>query len=240
MLVKICGLRTVEHAIAAAAAGAAMLGFVFAPSRRRVTPEEARTIATAVRERPGRRPQIVGLFVNAPATEIRAVAATVGLDLVQLSGDEPVALLDELDLPVIKAVRMDGSANEAAWIARASAGWRTIDSRSQAADNRSPASAAGLLRSSVVGRRPPLFLLADAHVPGAYGGTGVRADWGRAAELARRAPLLLAGGLTAENVAAAIAAVAPLGVDVSSGVERDGVKDTAKIEAFLEAAHAAQ
>ena len=97
-----------------------------------------------------------------------------------------------------------------------------------------------MLRSSVVGRRPPLFLLADAHVPGAYGGTGVRADWGRAAELARRAPLLLAGGLTAENVAAAIAAVAPLGVDVSSGVERDGVKDTAKIEAFLEAAHAAQ
>jgi phosphoribosylanthranilate isomerase len=209
MLVKICGLRTVEHAIAATAAGAAMLGLVFAPSRRRVRPEEAGAIVRAVRGRAGPRPQIVGLFVNAPAAEIRGVAATVGLDLVQLSGDEPVSLLDELSLPVIKAIRMDGSAHEAAWIGRAGQG------------------------SSVV-------LLADAHVPGAYGGTGVLADWGRAAELARRAPLLLAGGLTAENVAAAIVAVAPLGVDVSSGVERDGVKDTAKIEAFLEAAHAAQ
>jgi phosphoribosylanthranilate isomerase len=209
MLVKICGLRTVEHASAAAAAGAAMLGLVFAPSRRRVTPAEAGAIARAVRAMPGPRPLLVGLFVNDSAAAINGVAAAVGLDMLQLSGDEPVALLEELGLPVIKAVRMDGSAQEAAWIERA-------------------------------GRGPSVVLLADAHVPGAYGGTGVRADWGRAAELARRAPLLLAGGLTAENVAAAIAAVAPLGVDVSSGVERDGVKDTAKIEAFLEAAHGAQ
>jgi phosphoribosylanthranilate isomerase len=215
MLVKICGLRTVEHALAAADAGAAMLGLVFAPSRRRVTLEQAATIAQAVRSKPGPRPELVGLFVNAPAEEMNAVSAAVGLDRVQLSGDEPVSLLDELRLPALKAVRMDGSANELAWIERAGANAR---------------------RDNFL---PGVVLLVDAHVPGAYGGTGVQADWGRAAALARRAPLLLAGGLSPLNVAAAIAAVAPLGVDVSSGVERDGAKDTAKIEAFIGAAHAA-
>jgi phosphoribosylanthranilate isomerase len=68
----------------------------------------------------------------------------------------------------------------------------------------------------------------------------VVADWARAADLARSAPLLLAGGLTPENVVEAIGAVQPLGVDVSSGVETDGVKDPAKIEAFLRAALAAR
>jgi phosphoribosylanthranilate isomerase len=84
-----------------------------------------------------------------------------------------------------------------------------------------------------------LVFLVDAHVPGSYGGTGVVADWGRAAGLAARAPTLLAGGLTPANVAAAIAAVRPLGVDVSSGVEQNGVKDPAMIEAFLGSARAA-
>jgi phosphoribosylanthranilate isomerase len=206
MLVKICGLRTVEHALAACTAGADLIGLVFARSRRRVTVEEGAAIAAAVRAGAGPRPRIVGLFVNEPPAAVAAVAQAVGLDLAQLSGDEPPEDADALSLPLIKALRLDGSAREDAWVRRAG---------------------------------PRLTLLADAHVPGAYGGTGVLADWARAAELARRAPLLLAGGLTPENVAAAIAAVRPAGVDVSSGVETDGVKDSAKIEAFLEAARAA-
>jgi phosphoribosylanthranilate isomerase len=76
-------------------------------------------------------------------------------------------------------------------------------------------------------------------VQGAYGGAGVLADWDRAAELAQDRQLLLAGGLTPENVGAAIQRVHPWGVDVSSGVETNGVKDAAKIGAFLAAVRAA-
>jgi len=83
---------------------------------------------------------------------------------------------------------------------------------------------------------PEVRLLVDAHVPGSYGGAGVLADWGRAAELARRRSIMLAGGLTPENVDAAIRQVRPWGVDVSSGVETNGLKDVAKIRAFVAAA----
>lgn len=226
MLVKICGLRSAEHALAAAAAGADLLGFVFAPSRRRVAPEQARAMAEAVRAAPGPRPRLVGLFVNADPGEVNAVAALAGLDLVQLSGDEPPEHAGAIALPVIKAIRMDGSANEERWLALG-------DDRRQATDEGRPG------RAFVSGASALVFLV-DAHVPGSYGGTGVVADWGRARELAARAPVLLAGGLTPANVAAAIEAVAPLGVDVSSGVETEGVKDPLKIGAFIGAARAAQ
>lgn len=210
MLVKICGIRTLAPALVAAAAGADLIGFVFAPSRRQVSPAEAAAIAAAVRAAPGPRPRLAGLFVNAAPPTIAAVAAEVGLDLVQLSGDEPAEHAGQIALPILKAIRMDGSAAEAAWLRLAEGG------------------ASGVT------------LLVDAHVPGSYGGTGVMADWGRAAALARRAPVVLAGGLSPANVGEAIAAVRPLGVDVSSGVETDGVKDPLKIEAFIGAARAAQ
>jgi phosphoribosylanthranilate isomerase len=82
-------------------------------------------------------------------------------------------------------------------------------------------------------------LIVDAHVAGAYGGTGTLADWQRAAVLAQQQPFLLAGGLKPDNVAEAIAQVQPYGVDVSSGVEVDGRKDTALIESFIHTARAA-
>ena len=200
MIVKICGLRTVEHALVAAAAGADLLGLVFAPSRRQVTLSEAAIIASAVQRLPTPRPRLVGLFVHEQPERIDAIAQQIGLDLVQLSGDEPVSDAAVITAPIIKAIRMDGSQRETDWL------------------------------------QQPVTFLVDAHVPGSYGGTGVRADWARAALLAQQRPLLLAGGLNAENVAAAIVAVRPLGVDVSSGVERDGRKDTLLIETFIAAA----
>jgi phosphoribosylanthranilate isomerase len=168
---------------------------------------QAGAIAAAVRGRAGPRPQIVGLFVNEAPAQIAQVARAVGLDLIQLSGDEPAEQAAALGRPLLRSLRMDSSAREAAWVALAAAG----------------------------GPR----LLVDAHVAGAYGGTGARADWARAAELARALPIMLAGGLDHTNVGAAIAQVRPWGVDVSSGVETDGLKDAAKIAAFVAAAREA-
>jgi phosphoribosylanthranilate isomerase len=87
-------------------------------------------------------------------------------------------------------------------------------------------------------QEPPAFLV-DAAVKGTYGGTGVTADWRSAAELAKHYPILLAGGLTPENVQAAIQQVRPWGVDVASGVESSpGVKDAGKLKAFVKAVRA--
>lgn len=208
-IVKICGMRTAEHALAAAATRADMLGFILAPSRRQITPAEARAIGQAVRAAHGEQaPQLVGVVVNETAARIRAIAAECALDAVQLSGDEPPALAGELaDMTLIKAIRFDGSAAEQGWLAES---W------------------------------PHVRLLVDAHTPGTYGGAGVMADWEQSAALAKQRPILLAGGLSPDNVGLAIAHVRPWGVDVSSGVETAGVKDSAKIRAFVAAARAAE
>ena len=92
----------------------------------------------------------------------------------------------------------------------------------------------------MLGRSQAPALLVDAHVKGAYGGTGETGDWSIAQHLVGKAPILLAGGLNPENVAAAVQAVKPWGVDVASGVEcSPGVKDPSKISAFISAARSA-
>jgi phosphoribosylanthranilate isomerase len=209
-LVKICGLRTAEHALAAFEAGADMLGFILAPARRQISPAALAEIARQVRGAEvtaGRRARLVGVFVDAPVEQIEAIAAACELDAIQLSGAEPVALAERLaDRSVFKAVRLAGAADEAAWLD---------------------------------GKQPHVRLLVDAHVPGVHGGAGVVADWPSAAALATRRPVLLAGGLTPENVGAGIGQVRPWAVDVSSGVETDGAKDSTKIRAFVAAVRAA-
>lgn len=206
--VKICGIRTIEHAQAVADAGADMIGLVFAPSKRRIEPEQAAEIAASLRAtRPNRMPILVGLFVNETPERIATTAERCGLDGIQLSGDETVDIVDALpELPVLKAVRLAGDTREVGWLASA------LDR---------------------------VTLLVDAHVPGSYGGTGSVADWDKARLLAGERAILLAGGLTPDNVAAAIAQVRPWGVDVSSGVETHGQKDSAKIQRFVALVRAA-
>lgn len=212
-IVKICGVRSVAHAHAAALAGADLIGLVFAPSRRQVSPAQAAAIVAGLREHAaGQRVQIVGLFVNAEPADINHVSAVCGLDAVQLSGDETVAVAAAIRLPLIKALRLDGSACEADWLAA-----MTV----------SPPAGCWLPRA--------VLPLIDAHVAGVYGGTGQLADWERAALLAAEQPLMLAGGLTPENVGRAIGQVRPWAVDVSSGVEVAGQKDEARIAAFVAA-----
>jgi phosphoribosylanthranilate isomerase len=206
MFVKICGLRTAEHALVAAEAGADLLGFIFAPARRQIDPSEATRIGAAVRAiiPPSHMPTLVGVFVDEAPERMRAVAEECGLGAIQLSGDEAPAIASQLaGIAIVKTIRFQDTVNERAWL------------------QNTP---------------PNVRLHVDAHVPGAYGGAGVRADWEQSQRLARQHPILLAGGLTPANVGAAIGQVRPWGVDVSSGVETDGVKDSAKIRAFVAAA----
>jgi phosphoribosylanthranilate isomerase len=213
--VKICSLREPEHARIACDAGADLFGLIFVPGARRlVTVETAREIVlTARAHRSEQSPLAAGVFVDQPADEVNRIADEVGLDLVQLSGSEPPEYLAQIERPVTKAFHPEAGAAE-------SDIRRMLDAYAAAAN-------------------APLAFLIDGFHPTLKGGTGIRADWSLAAALARSYPLMLAGGLTPENIAEAVTSVNPLTVDVGSGVETDGVKDAGKIRDFVANAKAA-
>ena len=206
---KICGLRTAADALAAADAGASLLGFVFVERvRRRIDVSQARDIIQEVRRARGANcPRIVGLFANQPLADVNRIARACSLDAAQLCGDEPPEYWDGVDAGVIRQVKVDDGLP------------------------RSDAVAHALREVEQVASRGHTTLL-DKRVRGALGGTGHTFDWRIAAEIARQHPIFFAGGLDPRNVAHAIATVQPRGVDVSSGVETAGVKDTGKIAAF--------
>lgn len=222
--IKICGITTLQDALTAAQAGADMLGFNFYPkSPRYIAPEACRAITAALR------PQhphltLVGVFVNAPVEAIRTTLSACQLHLAQLHGDESPSMLAALNGYAFKAIRLS-----------APPGNLPPDHPLPASDplDLYP-SIVPFLQSAPASASHPALLL-DAAVPGLYGGSGVITDWAQAAQLARRIPLLLAGGLTPENVAEAIRQVHPWGVDVASGVEsRPGIKDPDKIKKFID------
>lgn len=212
--IKICGVTRPEDVRLIVAAGADAIGLNFYErSVRHVSPERARSLVDGLRTDVAR----VGVFVNASAESILATARTVGLDYCQLHGDEPPEVVRELaEWPVIRAVRCRGGDMD---IVR---GW--ID------------------RCYETGGKLAA-LLVDAYQPGQYGGTGAVAEWSILAAFRRHwtdLPLILAGGLTPENVAQAITSARPDAVDTASGVESGpGVKDPAKTSRFVEAARQA-
>ncbi len=229
-LVKICGVSEARHARAAAALGADLVGMVFAPSRRQVTLGQGKRIAAALGKgkpcppiRPttesvetalaSRRPLLVGVFADQSVDTINAIAVECELDVVQLSGSEPWEMCGLLNRPVLKCMKVRDGQTAAEVLSAASPG----------------TSSAGT----------GALLLLDPYVEGAYGGAGKTLDWQVAAQVASRLPVMLAGGLTPENVAQAVRTVHPWAVDVSSGVETEGVKDVSKIRAFIEAAKGA-
>jgi phosphoribosylanthranilate isomerase len=212
MKVKICGMTNLEDALAAAQVGADFLGFIFySKSPRFVTVEQAQAIVAGVRRQYREKaPRYVGVFVNTSPRQVRSVLYTAGLHYAQLHGDETVEELAEQRGRGYKAVRP-----------------ATLEEAME-----------GALRFGGRSAQDGPSLLLDSHHPSAYGGTGLQADWSLAATVARRVPgMLLAGGLTPQNVFAAIEAVHPWGVDVSSGVEiAPGRKDHAKLREFMRAA----
>ena len=213
-VVKICGIREVEHAVVAAQAGADYVGLVFVPERRRrVSVDAAQAIGSALSAAGEGTPRLVGLFAGQPLAEVAATVTAAGLDLAQLCGDESLEycsrLRDDAGVGVIKVFHVTGDA----------AGPETSDWAGAMRDFH----AAGHL------------ITLDRMVDGLQGGTGQTFDWDVAARLSGQGhDFLLAGGLTPENVGRAVAAVRPWGVDVSSGVETNGVKDPDKIRAFVQ------
>lgn len=213
-LVKICGLRQPEDAVAAARGGADLIGFIFVPSRRQVTPEAARKAIAAARAAVPDRPVLaVGVFVDADAAAINQVARIAGLDLVQLHGNEPPAMLGLLDLPLVKVIRpLPGATGDEV--------------------------AAVIRRYDGVANAPVRYQI-EGYSPTASGGAGVQGDWSLAQSIAADWPVSLAGGLSPANVSEAIAITRPLAVDTSSGVERHGVKAPDLIAAFIGSARQA-
>lgn len=198
--IKICGIKTLNDALAAIDAGADYLGFNFFSESPRFVETSACAEITSALEMKYPQIKLVGVFVNSLVDEIKHIMQTCSLDLAQLHGDETPEMFSQLTPKAFKAFR---------GVPSALTGYERNDA---------PA------------------LLVDASVKNTYGGSGVVADWSATAELAKQFPLLLAGGLTPENVADAVRRVEPWGVDVASGVESaSGQKDAGKMSAFVKA-----
>jgi len=208
LLVKICGIGTLDDARFAVEAGADALGFVFwYMSPRRLEPEQAAAIAAELPESALR----VGVFVDAPREEIERISNLVGLDLLQLHGEEPPEALAGLSRPALKAVRVGKqfTADEAL---------------------RYSGTAQGIVVDT---RLPGELLLGGTGVPFDW---SLVKDLAEQVPF-----LMLAGGLSPTNVATAVRSVRPDAVDVSSGVERmPGRKDPARVKAFIEASRAVE
>jgi phosphoribosylanthranilate isomerase len=227
MWVKICANTNVEDALLAVEAGADAVGFVFAQSKRRMTPEQVLEITRRLPDGVEK----VGVFATDDPFEVEHCVTCAGLSAAQLHGafdaDRVQRLSEEFgdELKIIQTVAYaldpdDAAARDAAFVATLSA----------------------------VFAEPAVWaVLVDAAKSGASGGLGVAFDWIHVGGLVRQAMdiaggnprVILAGGLRPESVGGAIAEFEPWGVDVASGVEATpGTKDAAKVRAFVEAAHA--
>ncbi len=209
--VKICGIRTLDDAVVAAQAGTDFIGLVFVPGRRRrLELEVAREILAGLKGSLETPPKVVGLFADQSLEEVNHIINACNLDAAQLCGAESLDYCRNTNAQVIKVLHVP---------------------QGQA----SPASTKELSDRILTHSEAAHMVTLDRLVEGLQGGTGESFDWSIAAELSREGhPFLLAGGLSPDNVADAVAVAHPWGVDVSSGVETNGVKDHQKIRDFIQ------
>lgn len=194
--VKICGLMEPEHVQAAVHAGADAIGFVFAPSRRRVSVQLAKQLAQNVPEGVMK----IGVFVNPSPDEVRQAFQEVPLDFIQYHGNESLEFIQNIGLPSIKVISMRSKKDK-----------------------------------ELIKLCNTQYVLVDTPGIEFNGGTGQAFDWSLLEGDLPRNQMILAGGLTSENVQEAIRKVRPAMVDVSSGVERNNRKDESLIRAFIRA-----
>ena len=202
--VKMCGISKVETIPAIIDAKPDYMGLVFAPSKRQVTVEQAKTLVEELHKQYAVRYnsetiKTVGVFVNETVENLLKIAEEVKLDVIQLHGDEDESFIqilkEQSNVEVWKAVQVRSAADAEKW----------IDSSAD-------------------------MLLFDAYHKDERGGTGEVFDWSSLDEFER--PFMLAGGIDSTNVARAIRTVRPYGLDISSGIETEGVKDNEKMKAF--------
>jgi phosphoribosylanthranilate isomerase len=249
--IKICGITNVEDAIAAVDAGADAIGLNFyEKSPRFIAP----TLAQQVSQGAGNKVLRVGVFVNHPVTGIAQIRQQVDLDAIQLHGDESpedfaaVAIthhyIGRVTSKLLTEISQDpDSSARSAMLKLIAEGNRPPVIRARRIDERGPSSIVADLQACLGAGGWPGAILVDALTPGRYGGTGETVSWVGLADHRRwlgDTPLILAGGLTPDNVAEAIRIVRPHGVDVASGVESaPGKKDPHKVRDFIAAARAA-
>ena len=219
--IKICGLTIPAQAEAIAQLGVDAIGLVFAPSKRQVSLDQAQAITKVLP--PG---LAVGVFVDATADEINAIADQAPLAAIQLHGHESPEIVTQLNRPCVKVFAIRDAESFVAiqqWV-------REAKQLAAASDKPRPGGLVGVLL--------------DAYDPKLAGGTGRTFDWQLLLDAREKGllddlpPMMLSAGLTPENVAEAISLAQPWGVDVSSGVETaPGVKDLEKAQAFIEAVH---
>lgn len=211
--IKICGLSEIHHVLAAVEAGADFIGLVFASSQRQVSTKKALQLIEAVCHLKTR-PAVVGVFVNSSAEEVNRIADYCHLDRVQLSGDESWEYCRRIERPIIKAIHISNTSTPDEIMSEITAGYRLLPEKN-------------------------LICLLDSKVGDSYGGTGKAFDWKLARKISGRFPVFIAGGLTPRNVGGLVKKAQPWGVDVSSGVETGGLKDTKKIRTFIQAVRVA-
>jgi phosphoribosylanthranilate isomerase len=217
MFIKICANTKLDDALLAAELGVDAVGFVFAPSKRQVTAEQ---VAEITRELPEEISK-VGVFTSTDAEEILRTGKVAGLTAVQLHSRFDWKLVDAIDAG-------SGSLMHIVQVVDVSAGMDLEELRREL--------------TAVLTHPYELVALLDASHGGVSGGTGKSFDWERTAAVVREVQaatggrVVVAGGLNAENVGGAIAAFAPWGVDVASGVEASpGKKDPERLRAFVSA-----
>jgi phosphoribosylanthranilate isomerase len=215
--IKVCGLTRAVDVETCETLGIEWAGFNFWPkSKRYITPEAARPLVASLKNTTP-----VGVFVNPTVDEVRRAVDVAGIRYAQLHGDEPWSLIASMPVPVIKALPAD----------------RLHDLQGLAADIMADvASDSAAHQGGDLSPQPGriAYLLIDTPAGPAYGGTGQPFDWSALARSALHLPFFLAGGLGPENVAAAIATVHPMAVDLNSKIETaPGIKDRKLLEACL-------
>ncbi len=209
--VKICSVQQIDHVLVAAEAGADYVGINFVPGvRRQIVQSEARRMIQTFRYEYGYSgPKLVGIFADQVIDEVNRIIDDCDLDFAQLSGHESVEYATQVSKPIIKAIHVS-----------------THKSVEESIHDIAPL----IYQFHSLG----IFPLLDPDVGAALGGTGTTFDWSIAKALASEGDFLLGGGLNPDTVASAVQNVRPWGVDVSSGVETNGMKDTEKIKKFIE------
>lgn len=218
--VKICGLKNKETLASVLHLPIDHIGFIFAKSKRQISAEQAGEMVRIVQQRRERgqpAPLAVGVFVNPSLEQLAEVMRLAPLDIIQLHGAESPAFCRQVKemfrASVYRVCSVANTGNEAAYEQASDVVAAQLDPYADCIDG----------------------LLLDT----AGGGTGQTFEWSRIPDYTawanrNRIPLLIAGGLTPDNVAELLESYEPDGVDVSSGVETDGVKDIHKITAFVE------